>query len=168
MDVGCYAGHGRPTADPTQETRLHCKNARLLPQPSVAVALRPRTEVLLEKTALLSASGGAARAAHQVGVAPAARAGLDQATSGQGDAIFDWVMAAVDITKGKQQDKIRVAYEAVKVAKTDGPVQLIKAIESKWWLFKQKTAYEIPLRLVGSEMSIRVRWYSYLRSIIRR
>ena len=63
------------------------------------------------------------------------------ATDGLGDEIYDWIIAAVDITKGKPQDKIRKAYEAVKVAATDNPVQLITAIQAKFWLYKQNTRY---------------------------
>ena len=63
------------------------------------------------------------------------------ATDGHGDEVYDWIVAAVDITKGKPQDKIRKTYEAIKVAATDNAVQLILAIEAKYWLYKQNTRY---------------------------
>ena len=53
------------------------------------------------------------------------------ATDGQGDEIYDWILAAVDITKGKPQDKIRKAYESIKVAATDNPVQLSIVAEAE-------------------------------------
>ena len=60
---------------------------------------------------------------------------------GDARAFYAWLIAATSILEGKAQDKLRVAYAKVTINATDSPQALIRAMQTKWFLFKNNTMY---------------------------
>ena len=60
---------------------------------------------------------------------------------GDARAYYAWIIASTSIHEGKAQDKLRVAYAKVAVSATDSPQALIRAMQTKWFLFKNNTMY---------------------------
>ena len=82
---------------------------------------------------------------------------------GSGEKVYAWIVNAVDITKGRAQDRIRIAYCDVTVKNVKSADQIIAAVELKWWLYTaimpRKPDYEgvreILVMLLGGPMAIR-------------
>ena len=64
-------------------------------------------------------------------------------SDGNGIDVYARILTHTDISSGKAQDKIRVAYTKVSVTAVSSPTALITAIESKWWLHKMNTLYSL-------------------------
>ena len=60
--------------------------------------------------------------------------------------VYTRILMHTDLTTGKAQDKIRVAYTKISVSAVASPTALITAIESKWWL---RTPEGVCARVLG-------------------
>ena len=49
--------------------------------------------------------------------------------NGAGDQVYAWIVNAVDITKGRAQDKVRIAYGLVSVKNVKSADQIVAAVE---------------------------------------
>lgn len=62
--------------------------------------------------------------------------------NGDGRGLYDWILSAMSVERGRPQDKLRAEYPKVKVSTSDKPEQLVKAIEKKWWLYQNITIFD--------------------------
>jgi hypothetical protein len=61
----------------------------------------------------------------------------------QGVAIYDFIMRAIDLTRGAVQDKLRQKYIELKLQPTDTIIVVAQQVDLKWFLHKHHTLYDV-------------------------